>query len=96
MKLAFDRAELRAAALALLADAEVRDAVRGVIPSPGTEATHVTIAAFSRRWGVSRRTVCNWLLAGLPTVRLGRLVRIPLADADAWIVASAAARGGKR
>ena len=96
MKLALDPAELRAAALALLADADVQDAVRAALPAlPGAEPTHLSIASFARRWSVSRRTVGNWLRAGLPIVRIGRLARIPLVEADSWVAGARARRGSE-
>ena len=42
--------------------------------------------AYARRWGMSRRTVDNWLAAGLPHLKFGaRRVRILPGEADEWL-----------
>jgi excisionase family DNA binding protein len=45
----------------------------------------LTIADIAAGMGVSRRTVERWVEAGLPTRRVGGLVRFSRAEADAWL-----------
>ncbi len=84
MKLAVDTVELRGLALALLADAEVRDALRVALAAEGGRP-HATARQFAGRWSVSVRTVHYWIAQGLPVVRVGRVVRLPLVEGDAWV-----------
>lgn len=91
MKLALDPAELRDVVLAVLAESEVQAALRHALQHPSTEVHALTTSAFAVRWSVSRRLVAQWLTEGLPVVRIGRLVRIPIAQADAWVASAAAA-----
>jgi hypothetical protein len=94
MRLPMAPPELRALVLSALADHEVRDALRRAL-NTGLPPTHVTVKAFAARWSVSPRLVANWQRGGLPVVRLGRSVRIPVAQADAW-VADLARRNPRR
>jgi hypothetical protein len=63
----------------------------------------MSVVEYASHASVSTTTVKRWLAAGLPCQRRGRVVRIRVADADAWtpgasIAASAkrAAHGGSR
>jgi hypothetical protein len=87
-----DSAELRAVILALLADRDLREALRHAL-GIGDPRSHVTLRQFAARWSVSQRLVHYWLRRGLPVVRIGRVVRIPGAQADEWVVQLAVTRG---
>jgi hypothetical protein len=42
--------------------------------------------SFGQRFGVSKRTVDNWLLAGCPHLKLSaRMVRLPVVEASEWV-----------
>jgi excisionase family DNA binding protein len=45
----------------------------------------LTVPELSAAMGVSRRTVERWIEAGLPTRRVGVLVRFSRAEAEAWL-----------
>jgi hypothetical protein len=50
---------------------------------------------YADRAHVSIATVRRWLRAGLPCVRRGRVVRIKVAEADAWTPAEARDRSAR-
>ena len=58
--------------------------------------TYVTVGAFAQRVGVAKRTVENWITQGLPVVRGGRVRRIPIVEADAWLKTGGATNGLER
>lgn len=95
MKLAFDPAELRVVVLAVLGDRELRQALRRAL-GIDEQRSYATVKGFAARWSVSMRTVRYWLGRGMPTVRVGRIVRIPVAQADAWVASAAAGTRSER
>lgn len=42
-------------------------------------------AALAEYYGVSRRTVERWRLAGMPSVQIGTVVIYDLGEVDAWL-----------
>jgi hypothetical protein len=49
------------------------------------EPTHMTIATFARREAVSVATVRRWRDRGMPIRKTGNVIRIPVAEAEAWL-----------
>ena len=48
----------------------------------------LTAAELARRWAVSVKTLRRWMTAeGLPSVRVGRLVRFEPGDVSRWLSA---------
>jgi len=45
-----------------------------------------TVEAFAEGADKSKRTVDAWIAQGMPTVRVGRTVYIPIAEARAWLL----------
>jgi excisionase family DNA binding protein len=60
------------------------------------EGPYATIQEFAGHLTVSRSTVKRWLKQGLPHVRVGSIVRIPVAEARAWLAAQTLAGKMKR
>lgn len=54
--------------------------------TPSLPILYLSIADFARRLGVAKNTVVNWTKQGLPTVRIGRVVRVPVTEATAWLL----------
>jgi excisionase family DNA binding protein len=77
---------VRAEADALEADAPERPA------ATDEDRVYITISEAARRFDVSRRTVCSWLAEGLPSVKRGRIRRIGVEAATAWIEGRRAAQ----
>lgn len=78
--------KLREVILAALADPQVGRVLRKLrVVAVG----RVTIGTFAEQWDVSTRTVYKWLKRGLPVIRYGSIVRIPVDAADAWVVGEA-------
>lgn len=72
--------------------AEVVREQSGAAPAP----IYMSIEEYAAHASVSRQTVTRWLASGLPCVRRGRVVRIKVAEADAWTPADAIARSAAR
>jgi hypothetical protein len=53
-------------------------------PSPPA-ANYATVNAFAEQLGVSANTIRGWIKLGLPTVNVGRVVRIRVQEARAWL-----------
>jgi excisionase family DNA binding protein len=51
------------------------------------QPAYATVDGFAERLAVCRSTVKSLLKKGLPHVRIGRAVRIPIERADAWLAA---------
>ncbi len=49
-----------------------------------------TVAGYATRVGVSKRTVETLINKGMPIARSGRIRRIPVKEADAWLQAGGA------
>jgi excisionase family DNA binding protein len=49
--------------------------------------TYSTIQDYALYRGVCKRTVRNWMHQGMPVFRMGRIVRVRWAEADAWLAA---------
>jgi predicted DNA-binding transcriptional regulator AlpA len=46
----------------------------------------LNMADFGARYGMSKRTVYKWIVAGLPHLRItSRTCRIPVMEADRWM-----------
>jgi hypothetical protein len=56
------------------------------------ERTHDTIADFAERMKVSVRVVRKWISTGMPSVKVGRIRRVIVPDAQSWL-ASGGGRG---
>lgn len=52
---------------------------------PAPEAIYLSPAQAAQRWTVSVRHVRELLRAGMPALRLGRRVRIPVVEAERWL-----------
>jgi excisionase family DNA binding protein len=40
----------------------------------------------AKRFGVSARTIDHWISKGyLPYLKIGRMIRIPMSDAESWL-----------
>jgi hypothetical protein len=52
---------------------------------PNVEVLFMDAAAFAARRSVSASTVKRWIRQGLPHARLGRIVRVKVADAERWL-----------
>lgn len=81
---------LAALLLELLRREDVRAALReamDVRPPLATEkpVLYATVKQYAERQHVSARTVERWVRTGLPSYRHGKVRRIPVADADAWL-----------
>ncbi len=59
-------------------------AITGLKESAPTK-TFMTVAEYGERIGLSKRTVENLIRRGLPLAGSGRLRRVPVAEADAWL-----------
>ncbi|MBN4050262.1 excisionase family DNA-binding protein [Desulfobulbus sp. AH-315-M07] len=74
----------------LRANPELVSELRSILVVDGVKVAkrpYETVDGFAERVGVSRRTVDTWIHQGLPVVRSGRLRRIPVEEADAWLKA---------
>jgi excisionase family DNA binding protein len=81
-------AALRAQAVALEASARALRAQADALeqePEAPEAPLYLTIADAAQRFNVSKRTIGDWLVVGLPSVRRGRVRRIPIAEATAWL-----------
>jgi len=65
--------------------------------SPAAAAVRATLLhglatkeAFSEGLAKCQRTIDTWIAQGLPTVRVGRQVFIPVGEAKAWLLKSSA------
>ena len=81
---------LAAVAEALRARPDVAAALRESLGVPmstsrGPEKKYMSVVEYARHVGLSKRTVENLLRRGLPLVGRGRLRRVPVAEADAWM-----------
>lgn len=63
------------------------------------EPLYVSPGEYAKRANVSIKTVRKWLRDGMPCVRRGRVVRVKVAEADAWTpadtIAASAARAAR-
>jgi hypothetical protein len=50
-----------------------------------SERTHDTVVEFAERMKVSIRLVRKWVALGMPSIRVGRIRRIIIADAQRWL-----------
>ncbi len=66
-----------------LKDPEVRELVRQTL----TPVEFATPLQYAERHGVGRSTIFEWLKAGLPSFKQGKVRRIPVAEADSWLKA---------
>jgi excisionase family DNA binding protein len=81
---------LRAEALALEAMARSRREQADELDAaavPRDEGIYITVDEAARRFEVSRRTVFEWVRDGLPSIKRGRVRRIPVTEARAWLAA---------
>jgi len=65
--------------------ADLRDALLPDAKEPPAEVPILTVSEFAKRVGVCGRTVSNWIERGLPVMRRGRVRRIDVAAANAWL-----------
>ena len=83
-------AEMEARVLALvLAEVEARLAK---VPAPTPERIYMRCEQFAERHAISKRTVSKLLREGLPHFGAGKLLRIDVAAADAWLRARGSSR----
>jgi hypothetical protein len=73
---------MRSTADAIIHELEGEAAAPGAIPPP---ANYATVGAFAEQLNVSVNTVRGWVKLGLPTVTIGRVVRIRVPEALAWL-----------
>lgn len=67
--------------------AEVDGLISAIESTPDAtdpDPIYLTPEEYSKRADVSVETVRRWLKAGLPHIRRGHVVRIKVAEADAW------------
>lgn len=57
---------------------------------------YLKVAQFAERWQVSGRLVRSWIGCGMPHVDLGSDIRVPFADADAWVRAGGPRKSSRR
>lgn len=50
-----------------------------------TQLTYATVNEFAGHHGVCTKTVWRWIERGMPSYRNGRVVRIFVKDATAWV-----------
>jgi excisionase family DNA binding protein len=63
-----------------------RDAQKLTEPEPAKEeAVYVGVDEAARTFDVSRRTVFEWIRDGMPSVRRGRVRRVSIEQARAWL-----------
>jgi hypothetical protein len=90
MKLTLDvpHEALVEAVSAALCDPKVLDALRAAIASPSAshEPRFATLQAYAARLCVSQRSIRNWIARGLPSMRMGSVLRIPVNEADRWLL----------
>jgi len=70
-------------------DPDLAKRVGLALVGPGSSEPGVlqmTVAEYAERIGFSERTVRNFIHAGLPTTAKGRRRRIPVQQADAWVL----------
>lgn len=58
--------------------------VRELESSPPSKLEFMPIAAYAEYRGVCPATVRKWIKLGLPHQRIGRVIRVRVAEADAW------------
>jgi hypothetical protein len=103
MRIELDPDELAAALTHALGLPDVQQALRAALGIPDLQArerSFMSVGAYAERIGVSLRSAWNLVREGLPTVGKGRLRRVDVAAADAWMRAGgsdgAAARAARR
>jgi hypothetical protein len=73
---------LRSTADAIIHELEGEAAAPNSGPPP---ANYATVVAFAEQLNVSPNTVRGWIRLGLPTVTVGRVVRVRVHEARAWL-----------
>ncbi len=69
-----------------LKDPEVRDLVRQTLaPKFLTPVEFATPVQYAELHNVGRSTIFEWLKAGLPSYKQGKVRRIPVVEADQWL-----------
>lgn len=48
----------------------------------------LTVKQVQERFGISRPTVDKWIKSGLPTIKIGRFIRIREDDLENWLEAN--------
>jgi excisionase family DNA binding protein len=76
-----DGLELLAKAKRLEADALEADEDRGASEAP----VYFTVEQAAKEFDVSRRTIFEWIALGMPSLKRGRVRRIPVAAATSWL-----------
>jgi len=84
MRVLFEPGEFAALVVRALEEPAVRAALHQAVSVPAV-SDHLTVEEFAARWRVSRRTVAGWLVAGMPAVRVGRVVRVGIVAGDEWV-----------
>jgi hypothetical protein len=73
---------MRSTADAIIHELEGEAAAQGPSPPP---ANYATVSAFAEQLNVSVNTVRGWVKLGLPTVTVGRVVRVRVREAREWL-----------
>lgn len=63
---------------------ELEGGAHAEAPSP-PPSPYATVSGFAEQLNVSTNTVRSWVKLGLPTVTMGRVVRIRVPEALAWL-----------
>jgi excisionase family DNA binding protein len=89
-------AALRAQADALVAHARALRDEADALDKEGASAIaapvvlYATVDEAAHTFGVSRRTIFEWVRSGCPSIKRGAVRRIPIEQARAWLNAKAA------
>jgi hypothetical protein len=91
--LKLDPQELLPVLVAALQHPEVRHALGlDAAPAAAPDPRYMTDEEYGQRLRVATRTVRKWRGRGLPVVRIGSVVRVRVAEADAWVLAGGSVR----
>lgn len=82
-----DTGSIRAQLLAARAAVDAALATIGDAPTalPPTDPLYLDTDDFAARRSVSRSTVRRWIERGMPHRKVGRIVRVVVKDAEAWL-----------
>jgi excisionase family DNA binding protein len=88
-----DPEDLAPALVVALQHPQVLAALRAAVGANATPAVeYATVTQYAQRQSVCSRTVQKWIRQGLPSHKAGRLLRVNVARADAWLEAGGAAQ----
>lgn len=76
-------------------DPFIEDVARELARRLSDDAIYMTVAEYAEHAKVGEKTIRKWLKAGLPARRRGSIIRIPIAEADAWSMEGADRRSAE-